>query len=124
MATKLWAIGLVLLCTLFTTSAQIFLKIGADKLPLIFFNWSLFIGILLYAIGAVLLIMAFKGGEVTVIYPIFASSYVWVSLLSAYFFSETLGLLKIAGIFVVILGITFIAVGSRKGSAIEYMEAP
>lgn len=122
MGTKWWAIALVLLCTLLTTSAQIFLKMGADKLPLLFFNWSLFIGIFLYGIGAIVLIIAFKGGEVTVIYPIFASSYVWVSLLSTYFFSETLGFLKIAGIFVVILGITFIASGSRKGSAIEYTE--
>ena len=124
MGTKWWAIALVLLCTLLTTSAQIFLKRGADNLPLIFFNNSLFIGVILYSIGAAVLIMAFKGGEVTVIYPIFASSYIWVSLLSAYLFSEPLGLLKIAGIFIVIFGITFIAIGSKKGSAIEYTEAP
>lgn len=124
MKTKWWAIAIVLLCTLVTTTAQVFLKTGADKLPLIFFNWALFLGITLYGIGAFILIIAFKGGEVTVIYPIFASSYIWVSILSVYFFSEPLNLLKISGIFVVILGITFIALGSRKGESIAYVEAP
>lgn len=143
MGTKWWAIALVLLCTILTTTAQIFLKMGADKLPkLITFigmlkvfdiysisytlitNSPLVSGIVLYAIGAAVLIIAFRGGEVTVIYPIFASSYIWVSILSAYFFSEPLGLLKIAGIFIVITGITFIAIGSKKGTAIQYMEAP
>jgi len=124
MGTKWWAIALVLLCTLLTTTAQIFLKFGADKLPIIFLNWALFSGILLYAIGAVILIIAFKGGEVTVIYPIFASSYIWVSLLSAYTFSEPLTILKISGIFIVILGISFIALGSKKKSAIKYTEVP
>lgn len=125
MATKLWAIGLILLCTLLTTSAQIFLKLGSNKLPLVIFtNWQLFTGIILYAIGAFVMIMAFRGGEVTVLYPIFASSYIWVSLLSAYFFNESLGLLKISGVFVVILGITMIAMGSKKNSALEYVEVP
>ncbi len=143
MGTKWWAIALVLLCTLVTTSAQIFLKTGADALPKFSFfldlikginifqllfifltNWQLLVGISLYAIGAVILILAFKGGEVTVIYPIFASSYIWVSLLSVYFFSEPLGLLKLAGIFIVISGITFIALGSKNKSAIIYTEVP
>ncbi|MBN1645149.1 hypothetical protein JW851_03880 [Candidatus Woesearchaeota archaeon] len=124
MGTKWWAIALVLLCTLLTTTAQIFLKLGANKLPVIFLNWQLFLGIFLYGMGAFVLIIAFKGGEVTVIYPIFASSYIWVSLLSAHFFSELLSTLKIAGIFIVIFGITFIAIGSKRKSAITYTEVP
>jgi len=134
MATKLWAIGLILLCTLLTTTAQIFLKLGINNFPQlllqlqtilgIILDWPLILGIFLYGIGAVLMIIAFKGGDVTVLYPIFASSYIWVSLLSAYFFADTLSLMKIAGVFIVILGISFIALGSKKHSAIEYVEAP
>jgi len=125
MGTKWWAIMLVLFCTLLTTSAQIFLKIGSNRLPgIIFANWQLFIGIMLYVIGAIILIIAFKGGEVTVIYPIFASSYIWVSILSAYFFNEQLGIIKLSGVFIVIIGIIMISLGSKKNSSIEYMEAP
>lgn len=134
MATKKWAIGLILLCTLITTTAQIFLKFGADKLPPlilnlqlitgILFDWPLLIGITLYGIGAVIMLVAFKGGDVTVLYPIFASSYIWVSILSSYFFTDTLNLIKISGILIIILGISFIAWGSKKNSAIEYVEAP
>jgi len=125
METKWWAIMLVLFCTLLTTSAQIFLKLGSNRLPeIIFTNWQLFIGIMLYVIGAIILIIAFKGGEVTVIYPIFASSYIWVSILSAYFFNEQLGIIKLSGVFIVMLGIIMISLGSKKNSSIEYMEAP
>lgn len=134
MATKLWAVGLILLCTLITTTAQIFLKFGADRLPAwalnlqfmlgILLDWPLIIGISLYGTGAVIMLIAFKGGDVTVLYPIFASSYIWVSILSSYFFSDTLNLIKIAGILIIILGISFIAWGSKKNSAIKYTEAP
>ena len=32
MVTKLWAIGLVLLCTLLISAAQMFFKLGAERL--------------------------------------------------------------------------------------------
>ena len=78
MATKLWAMGIVLSCTLLTSTAQIFWKFGAEKLEFNFLsiitNVNLLIGIFLYAIGGILLIISFRGGEVSVLYPIIAIS--------------------------------------------------
>jgi len=74
-------------------------------------------------LGAVLMITAFKGGEVSVLYPIVATSYIWVSLMSAYFFGDSLTLLRWAGVFVIITGIVFIGVGSKEKETITYTEA-
>jgi len=122
-ATKNWAIGLIVLTTALTSIAQVLYKKGVSSpawsIPFLTF---IIIGMCLYAIGAVMMIIAFKGGEVTVLYPIFASSYVWVILLSNYFFQESITLFKIIGVAIIIIGITFISFGSTKGSVIEYEE--
>src|SRR3989338_1347814 len=120
MATKLWAFGLVLFCTILTSAAQIFYKFGADKLEFNFIslvtNYYLIAGLLIYCIGAVLLITALKGGELSVLYPVIATSYIWVSFLSVRFFNDSINIYRWAGIITIIFGISFIGLGSKKGS--------
>ena len=127
MPTKTWAIGLMILCTAFTSTAQVFYKFGADRLEFNFIslltNFPLIIGMILYIIGAVIMITAFKGGEVSVLYPIIATSYIWVSLMSIYFFNESLNIFRWLGIFVIIAGIIFISIGSKQKETIQYTEA-
>lgn len=118
MATKLWAVCLVIFCTLLTSSAQILLKFGAQNLPAIFSNVPLIVGMIIYGVAALALIISFKGGEVTVLYPIIATSYVWVTLLSNVYFQEQLSFLKFFGVFSIILGICFIGWGSRETGAV------
>ena len=114
MATKTWAVILVVFCTLLTSTAQILYKTGAERLPLIFFNWPLIFGAMLYGIGALLLIIALRGGELTVLYPIIATSYVWVVILALLFLGEPIHYLRLVGIAMIIFGISWIAYGSRK----------
>lgn len=117
MATKLWAALLVLFTTLLTSSAQILLKKGSAVLAFdiaaILANHYLIGGILLYIVGGALLILSFKGGEVSVLYPIIATSYIWVSLLSMVFLKEAMNLFKSAGILMIIAGIASIGLGSK-----------
>ena len=120
--TKKWAIALMVAVTLLTSTAQILYKFGSARLPAIFTNYCLISGLFLYGIGAILMITAFKAGEVTVLYPIVATSYIWVALLSSYFFSESINYLKIIGIALIFLGVTSVSMGSKK-DAIEYTEA-
>ena len=63
--------------------------------------------------GGTLLIIAFKGGEVSVLYPIIATSYVWVSLLSMKFLDEKINIFKWIGISIIIAGIILIGYGSK-----------
>lgn len=117
MTTKLWAIILVVFVTLLTSSAQIFYKLGADKLSLNLYslltNHFLLAGLLLYGFGAVILIIALKAGEVSVLYPVIATSYIWVALLAWALFGESLSSFKIAGISFIFLGVSCIGVGTR-----------
>lgn len=115
--TKWWAMLLVLACTAFTSVAQALYKEGVNRgLSLDFMalitNYPIILGLLCYGIGAVLLLIALKNGELSVLYPIVALSYIWVSLLAAQFFGEPMNLYKWMGVASIILGVSFIGKGS------------
>jgi len=117
MPTKTSAIILMIFCTALTSFAQVFYKKGASLLEFniisIITNYFIIIGLILYILGAVIMVYAFKKGEVTVLYPIVALSYIWVSLLSVYFFSEIMNTYKWIGITAIIIGISFIGFGDK-----------
>ena len=127
MKTHWWAIALTVITTLFTSTAQVFYKFGAEKLEWNFFalitNYELIIGAALYALGAAILIVALKGGEVTVVYPIIATSYIWVSLMSGYLFHEVINIYKWLGIIVIIIGISLISFGSKEKESVTLVES-
>ena len=118
MATKLWAILLILFTTLLISSAQILYKLGIPSLKFnlisIIANYFLIGGLVLYGIGAILMIISFRGGEVSVLYPIIATSYIWVSLLSIYFLGEKMNAFRWIGVFIIIAGIIAISYGSKQ----------
>src|SRR3989338_4534783 len=117
MATKLWAALLILFTTLLTSSAQILWKKGSATLTPdilnILTNHYIMGGILLYVVGGVLLIISFRGGEVSVLYPIIATSYIWVSWLSIFFLNERMNAFKWFGVAFIIFGIISIGYGSK-----------
>ncbi len=115
--TKLWAIGLVIFCTLLTSAAQVFLKVASKSLSLsviaLITNVPLVVGMLLYVTAGVLLVIALRGGELSVLYPLIATSFIWVTLLSAHFFGEPLSFLKWMGVVSILGGVTLIGIGSQ-----------
>ena len=117
MATKLWATLLILFTTLLTSSAQIFYKLGSATLTFnitsIITNYYIIGGVLLYVVGGILMILSLRGGEVTVLYPIIATSYIWVSLLSTRFLGEVMNNFKWLGVISIIAGIILIGYGSK-----------
>ena len=120
MATKLRSILIVLFTTLLTSSAQILWKKGSATLTSdilgILSNYYILGGVLLYIIGGTLIIIAFRGGEVSVLYPIIAMSYIWVNLLSVKFLNETMNFFKWMGVLTIIAGIVLIGYGSKDGA--------
>ena len=113
MATKLWAIGLIVLMTALTSTAQLLYKAGIGSFPQCL-DLKLVLGLAIYAVGAVMLLYALKGGEVTVLYPIIATSYIWVGIFAWLLFGEGLGAIKIAGLLTILCGITILSAGSQK----------
>lgn len=118
MATKLWAMIVMFLLTFITSTAQVLWKLGSESLSFdllsILTNWQIIIGIGLYAIAGILMIISFRGGDVSVLYPIVATSYIWVSFLSIFFLSETMNLFKWAGVLIIFSGIVLIGYGSKE----------
>ena len=120
METKPKAIVLVLLSTVFTSSGQIFLKKGSNQLVLsilgILKNNPLILGCFFYGIGAVMLIISLKYGELSVLYPLYALNFIWVSILSPRVFpSDSMNLVKWGGVVLVIIGVSLIGLGSKGG---------
>lgn len=115
----------MLLCTLVTSSAQIVWKLGANvnqsiNLGPLSIPASPYIigGYFLYGIAALLLIIALRGGELSVLYPIIATSYVWVSIASSYFFPlDSMNLLKWSGVLLIVCGVGMIGYGSERDAA-------
>ena len=118
MATKLWAMAVMFFITFMTSTAQIFWKLGSESLSFdlisIITNWQIIIGLILYSISGILMIISFRGGDVSVLYPIVATSYIWVSFLSIFFLGETMNLFKWAGVFIIFSGIILIGYGSNE----------
>ncbi len=116
MATQLWAIGLVILATIVGAFGPILLKKATDNLKLniksIMTNRNLIGGIALYGISTIIFIPALKGGDLSVLYPFVATVYIWVTLLSVKFLKEKMNKYKWIGIILIILGVTFIGLGS------------
>jgi multidrug transporter EmrE-like cation transporter len=119
------SILLVLFCTVLGAAAQILMKSGAaaQQTPgvaglvvAIFTNLQLFTGYALYGLSTVLLIMALKYGELSVLYPVIALTYVWVTILSVVLYHESLSPVKLLGLSTVVLGVAVIGRGMKKGS--------
>ena len=116
MTTQICAILLVSSATLIGAFGPILLKKASaksfSKISYLFTNYNLLGGIALYAVGTILFIPALKGGDLSVLYPFVALTYIWVSLLSVKFLGEKMNKFKWIGIALIILGVAFIGIGS------------
>ena len=110
--TQLWAIGLVIAAAVLGALGQLNFKLGSDNLSLkisdLLRNRYLFIGVILYGISTVMFIVALKGGELSVLYPLVATSYIWTTLLAKKVLNEKINVYKWAGVAMIMLGVVFI----------------
>jgi multidrug transporter EmrE-like cation transporter len=112
------SILLVAMCTVFGAAAQMLIKAGANKLPHLVgvlpnlfamaTNLELVAGYSLYGISTVLLVVALKHGELSLLYPVIALTYVWVAILSIVVFHEEMNLLRAAGVIVIVVGVAIL----------------
>ena len=110
---------LMIACTIFTSAGQLLWKAGALKIsfsnPSTFFNLPFIAGCVLYVIGSLLLILALRRGDLSVLYPVIATSYVWVSILAPFFFpAETTNLWKWAGVLLILFSVCLLGWSSSR----------
>jgi drug/metabolite transporter (DMT)-like permease len=108
---------IMLLCTLFTAVGQLFFKYGSVNfgwsIAGLFGNYNLILGLFLYGLGAVLLIVALKFGDLSVIYPIVSFTFIWVMFISVWFLGEKITNFKIGAVIFIVFGVILIARGSN-----------
>ncbi len=110
---------IVFFCTLIGAISQILIKMGAGTLshssPLAMLTSPpLFAGYALYGISTILLVVALRDAELSLLYPIIALTYVWVAGLSVVVFHEPLNFFKVVGITTIVLGVGVLGRGGKQ----------
>lgn len=77
-------------------------------------NWSLWTGLTLYGCSTLLLILALRDGELSLLYPVISLTYVWVTIMSVLAFHESINVFKIAGITVICSGVALLGKGRSE----------
>jgi len=109
-----WRIILLTALSAFIGSiGQLEFKRGADNLQfdikLLLTNYHLIIAVAVYCVSTVLYVYALNKENLSILYPIVATSYIWTLLFSKIFLKEPVGLTSWAGVFFILLGVTLIA---------------
>ncbi len=106
-------VGLTLVSSFTGSIGSVLLKQGSGKFSFnlngILKNYKLLLGLFLLGLGACIFIVALRYANLSMLYPIAAIGYIWVSLFSIYFLKEKMNLLKWFGILLIVIGAILIS---------------
>ena len=103
------SIACFLTASLFGAVGQFLYKTGAERategLLSYLFNWRILGGVGCYIAVMVLFVTAFKrGGEMSVLYPLYASTFIWAALIAWWAFDTPIKPVHILGMGCIVLG--------------------
>ncbi len=100
--------GILLMCfsSIFVCIGQLFWKLSTE-LGVV----QLMLGFFFYCVGAILMIIAYKFGSLSVLQPVLSLNYVFSILLASVFLYEQITILKVVGVLIIISGVILIAGG-------------
>lgn len=112
-------VGLVFCCTILGAAAQVLMKTGANHMVQpgllgMATNLPLMAGYCLYGISTLLLVLALKDGELSLLYPVIALTYVWVTILSFLIFHDDINPWKVLGIVLIVSGVGVLGKGGKR----------
>jgi len=115
---------MVFCCTLIGAASQILIKLGTASLGAhpsmaatalgILTVPKLFAGYALLGGSTVLFVLALRKGELSLLYPVFTLTYVWVTVLSVKILHESMNNLKLAGLGMIMAGVAVLGKASRQ----------
>ena len=112
------SILLVFSCTILGAAAQLLIKTGmshfSPHLMALVTNLPLIAGYTLYGINTLMMVLALKNGEMSLLYPIIALTYVWTTLLSYTLLGEPSNMYKNAGIITIVMGVAVMGWRGKK----------
>ncbi len=114
MTASLLSITLVLIGSFFSAVGALFVKKGMDKFEFttLFKNWALLSGIIIYGATVILYIIALRGGELSLLFPLASTTYLWSSLFAVKFLQEEMNPWKWFSAIGIIIGVIFMGLGS------------
>ncbi len=117
MTTPVSSMVVVLVGSVIGSVGSVFLKSGAHAVnrdwKSIAFNWRLAIGIVTYLISSVLFVKGMSRGELSVLFPLVSLGYVCTLIWSRVFFHEAITKVKLAGVGLILVGITCLGLGGH-----------
>jgi uncharacterized membrane protein len=113
------SIALVFGCTILGAFAQILFKLGLNSLGHfsligVATNFRILAGLGLYGTSTLLLILALRDGELSLLYPVISLTYAWVTLLSLIWLGETMNPYKAIGILIIVFGVGLMGRGGKR----------
>lgn len=116
---------LVFCCTIFGGVAQYLFKISTKQAVLtvpgggvnwmsVISNYPLWIGLAFYGVSTLLMVLALRDGELSLLYPVISLTYIWVVFLSVLLLHEPLTAWKMAGVSLICLGVALLGLKGRK----------
>jgi multidrug transporter EmrE-like cation transporter len=79
-----------------------------------FFNWRLASGVGLYLLSSYFFVLGIRPpGELSVLYPMVSLGYIFTLIWSRIFFNEPFTRVKFIGLFMIVVGVFFVGLGSK-----------
>jgi len=109
MKTPLISIVLFVIAAIFGAVGQYLYKSGADSVSGSIINYltnlKLLGGVICYIAVMVLFVVAFKkGGSLTVLYPIYASTFIWAALIAMLVYGTPIKPINVSGMLLLVVG--------------------
>jgi multidrug transporter EmrE-like cation transporter len=116
MQTPIFSIVLFVLAALLGAVGQFLYKSGAERTTDSWLSYlanpQLFAGVVCYVLVMVLFVGAFKrGGAMSVLYPVYASTFIWAALIAWLAFHEPIRMVNVAGMVLLVAGMCLMGMG-------------
>jgi uncharacterized membrane protein len=115
MATQLWSVIVIIASTVLSSFGSFYMKVGSKsfvpKIQTLVTNMPLVGGLTFHVLSGILGVIAYSGGELTVLVPLGSLNYIWASILAVYFLDEKMNRWKWLGILFIMVGVTLIGLG-------------
>ena len=115
MAVSLFTIGTITIASLVGAFGAVYLKKGSKNFSFNFKklinNYVLIFGVFCYGVSTILYMVALKGEDLSVVYPLVSLTYIFISVLSIKMLGERMNTWRWLGVIIIIAGIIVIGLG-------------
>ena len=116
-ATPFVSMVYVLIAAFIGSLGAVCLKWGASRIrrhwTTLLFNRQLLAGIVLFGVSSVFFVLGVRNGELSILYPLVSTSYVWALVWSKLWFDEPITRTKVIGIGLILFGVTLLGLGTH-----------